>query len=118
MEYKAVPPYPSLKVTGMESGDYRVEKIRFADKATKDCIIYNGFVRVKNLPAEAYKYCDNIGAIAYRGIYAALYSEWCASSKTFDIKILFDFPEEYFDLPTFFVDIGDRRGGQTKKGWG
>jgi len=60
LNYESVPAYPSVVVNrSLEAPNYRVEKMRFADKATKDCIIYNADIRIENIPAEAYEYVVN-----------------------------------------------------------
>lgn len=60
LNYESVPAYPSVVVNrNLENPNYRVEKMRFADKATKDCIIYNADIRIENIPAEAYEYVVN-----------------------------------------------------------
>ncbi|MBE6442099.1 MAG: helicase [Desulfovibrio desulfuricans] len=59
LNYEDVPPCPDVLVTGTESGNFTVTKMRFADKATKDCIIYNSDIRVSNIPAKAHEYVVN-----------------------------------------------------------
>ena len=60
LNYESVPAYPSVVVNrSLEKPNYRVEKMRFADKTTKDCIIYNSNIRIENIPDEAYEYVVN-----------------------------------------------------------
>lgn len=59
LNYESVPAHPHVTVAGAENGNFVVEKMRFADKATKACIIYNSHIRVQNIPAEAYEYVVN-----------------------------------------------------------
>ena len=43
----------------MESGDFRVTKIRFKSKDDKSTLIYNDKIRITNIPPEAYEYVVN-----------------------------------------------------------
>ncbi len=62
LNYETVAPYPDAKVIGAESGKFRVEKMKFAkigkaeDKTT---LIYNSYIRIENIPLEAYDYVVN-----------------------------------------------------------
>ena len=46
-------------VRGVESGHFRVEKMRFPSKADKSAIIYNSHITIENIPAVAYEYQVN-----------------------------------------------------------
>ncbi|MGI9159077.1 MAG: type ISP restriction/modification enzyme, partial [Saprospiraceae bacterium] len=46
-------------VQGAESGQFRVEKMRFPSKDDKRRILYNSHITVENIPAEAYAYVVN-----------------------------------------------------------
>jgi predicted helicase len=59
INYETVPAYDRVKVTGAESGFYKVEKMRFPKKGQKDCIIYNSKITIENIPAKAYEYVVN-----------------------------------------------------------
>lgn len=63
LNYETVPAYEGVTVTGIDSGSYRVEKMRFpTGKKSKDCpdtIIYNSKITISNIPAEAYEYVVN-----------------------------------------------------------
>ncbi len=68
LNYESVAPYPGVvvkgdrKVTGDDSDyDYfRVwDKMRFNSKSDKSTIIYNGNIRIENIPAKAYEYVVN-----------------------------------------------------------
>lgn len=59
LNYEKISPYPDLVVTGEETGNFRVGKMRFADKTLKDTIIYNSDIVVSNIPAKAYEYVVN-----------------------------------------------------------
>ena len=59
INYEQVPPHPDVKVTGNDSGHYRVDKMRFPAKDRKDTIIYNSHIRIENIPAQAYDYIVN-----------------------------------------------------------
>lgn len=62
LNYETVAAYPDTKVIGAESGKFRVEKMKFAkigkvdDKTT---LIYNSYIRIENIPLEAYDYVVN-----------------------------------------------------------
>lgn len=68
LNYETVAPYPDVKVVGDRplKGDesdyeyYRVwDKMRFNSKTDKSTIIYNGNIRIENIPAKAYEYVVN-----------------------------------------------------------
>jgi predicted helicase len=48
-----------VRVLGAESGQFRVEKMRFPSKTDKSRILYNSHISVENIPAEAYEYVVN-----------------------------------------------------------
>jgi predicted helicase len=56
INYEKVPPYHGVKVTGADKNNFRVEKIRYTDKARKDVIQYNSFIRIEDVPTKAYEY--------------------------------------------------------------
>jgi predicted helicase len=66
VHYETVEPYPlaeraPLVSSGSTSGPgawetFRVEKLRWADKATKKAIVYNSHVTLGDIPAEAHRY--------------------------------------------------------------
>lgn len=62
LNYETVAAYPDAKIIGAESGKFRVEKMKFAkigkvdDKTT---LIYNSYIRIENIPLEAYDYVVN-----------------------------------------------------------
>lgn len=57
--YEDVPTYEGVKVTGADSGFFKVEKMRFPKKGQKDSIIYNSKIAISNIPAQAYEYVVN-----------------------------------------------------------
>ncbi len=59
LHYENVPPHPAVQVAGAESGDFRVEKMRFPQKGQKDTIVYNHKISLSNIPARAYEYVVN-----------------------------------------------------------
>ena len=59
VEYESVPPYDGLTVTGTESGNYVVDKMKFPAKDRKDTILYNRFITIENIPLKAYEYVVN-----------------------------------------------------------
>jgi predicted helicase len=59
INYETVLPYDGLKVTGADSGFFKVEKMRFPKKGQKDTIIYNSKITIENIPAKAYEYVVN-----------------------------------------------------------
>jgi predicted helicase len=59
INYETVPPYEGVKVSGVDSNFYKVEKIRFPKKDQKDTIIYNSKITIANIPAKAYEYVVN-----------------------------------------------------------
>jgi len=59
IEYESVPPYSEVKVTGDDSGYFKVQKMRFPKKGQKDTIIYNSKITISNIPEKAYEYIVN-----------------------------------------------------------
>jgi predicted helicase len=59
IEYESVPPYPEVKVTGDDSGYFKVQKMRFPKKGQKDTIIFNSNIIISNIPDKAYEYVVN-----------------------------------------------------------
>lgn len=59
IEYENVPPYPDVKVTGEDSGYFKVQKMRFPKKGQKDTIIFNSKIIISNIPDKAYEYVVN-----------------------------------------------------------
>ena len=59
INYESVAPYPDLEVTGAESKEFTVSKIKFPKKDQKDTVIYNGRIKIMNIPEKAYEYVVN-----------------------------------------------------------
>lgn len=59
LTYEDQPPCPDITVTGEDSGNFRVEKMRFVDKSEKSVIEYNHSIRIANIPPEAHRYVLN-----------------------------------------------------------
>lgn len=66
INYESVAPYPIVEVVGQEAlinmdayNFYSVNKMRFPKKDQKDTIIYNGRIKIKNIPPKAYEYVVN-----------------------------------------------------------
>nr|MCR5312307.1 helicase [Bacteroidaceae bacterium] len=67
LNYETVAPHPDVKVNVVMPKDdkqddydyYRVDKLRFLSKNDKSVIIYNGNIRIENIPAKAYDYIVN-----------------------------------------------------------
>ncbi|MTI96806.1 MAG: helicase [Firmicutes bacterium] len=59
IDYENVPPYEGVIVSGMDSGFYRVEQMRFPKKGQQDTIIYNSKITISNIPQKAYEYVVN-----------------------------------------------------------
>ena len=59
INYETVPAYADVKVSGADSGFYKVEKMRFPKKDQKDTIHYNSKITIQNIPAKAYEYVVN-----------------------------------------------------------
>ena len=59
INYENVAPYQDVEVTGAESKEFTVSKMRFPKKDQKDTIIYNGRIKIKNIPEKAYEYVVN-----------------------------------------------------------
>ena len=57
--YEQVPPCAEVRVVGAEAGFYQVEKLRFADRTDKSCIVYNSRIRLEGIPLRAYDYIVN-----------------------------------------------------------
>lgn len=59
INYESVPAFRDVNVTGEDSNDFIVEKIKFAKKNQKDKIIYNKHITISNIPDKAYQYQIN-----------------------------------------------------------
>ena len=59
VNYETVEPYPLHEQPPMDTDEwelYRVEKLRWADKTTKKAIVYNRYLTLGDIPAEAHRY--------------------------------------------------------------
>ena len=62
LNYEDIPAFPSVKVEGEGSGHFRVEKLAFGKKdgeVDRTSIVYNQFIKITNIPLEAYEYVVN-----------------------------------------------------------
>lgn len=62
LNYESVPAYPDVNVVGEDSGKFKVEKMSFAKSGKdvdKSTIIYNSYIKITNIPLEAYDYVIN-----------------------------------------------------------
>jgi len=61
LNYETVEPYPLIieAKEALTSGDYRVEKMRFAKKGDKTTVIYNQHITLKGIPEAAWDYVVN-----------------------------------------------------------
>ena len=59
LKYETQPACPKVKVEGVESGNFRVEKMRFPNKGDKSVIEYNPWITISNIPLDAYDYVLN-----------------------------------------------------------
>ena len=59
INYETVPAHKETKVSGVDSGLYTVEKMRFPKKDQKDSIIFNSKITISNIPVKAYDYVVN-----------------------------------------------------------
>lgn len=59
IKYEEVPPYEGVEISGENTGNFKVQKMRFPKKDKKDTINYNSHIKVSNIPAKAYEYVVN-----------------------------------------------------------
>lgn len=59
LNYEDQAPLSSVKVTGEDKNNFLVTKMRFKSKEDKSTIIYNDYITISNIPAEAYEYVVN-----------------------------------------------------------
>ncbi len=62
LNYETVPAYPDAKVIGADTGKFRVEKLTFGKngkEVDKSVLVYNSYIRIENIPLEAYDYVVN-----------------------------------------------------------
>lgn len=59
LNYEDVDPHPDVVVTGAETGNFHVEKMKFITKGDKTAIQYNPYIKVTNIPLRAYDYIVN-----------------------------------------------------------
>lgn len=59
LNYENVPPYPNLTISGLDVGNFRVEKMKFQKNDDKSSIIYNNSITIDNIPSKAFQYIIN-----------------------------------------------------------
>jgi len=59
VNYETVPAFNGVIITGVESGFFKVEKMRFPKKGQRDTILFNSKITISNIPDEAYDYIVN-----------------------------------------------------------
>lgn len=59
INYESVPPYKDVKLTGEDSGLFKVDKMRFPKRDQKDIIHYNSKITISNIPVKSYEYVVN-----------------------------------------------------------
>ncbi|MDR1166608.1 MAG: DEAD/DEAH box helicase family protein [Deltaproteobacteria bacterium] len=59
LNYEMVKPYANVKITGVDKGNFIVDKLRFASKDDKTTILYNKSITISDIPLEAYDYVVN-----------------------------------------------------------
>lgn len=59
LNYETQPACGDVVVEGAEHGNFHVEKIRFPDKKDKSVIEFNPWIKLTNIPLEAYDYVVN-----------------------------------------------------------
>lgn len=59
LSYETVEPFPLQEIITSTVENWRVEKICYADKATKSEIIYNSYLTLSGIPPEALEYVVN-----------------------------------------------------------
>lgn len=59
VNYENVVTYPNVDVNGVDSGFFKIQKMKFPKKDQKDTIIFNSKIKITNIPEIAYKYVVN-----------------------------------------------------------
>ena len=59
LNYENIESYPDVVVTGADSGNFHVEKMKFITKGDKTAIQYNPYIKITNIPMRAYDYVIN-----------------------------------------------------------
>ena len=59
LHYEEQPATDGVVVEGAESGNFRVQKLKFASKDNRSTLIYNEDIRITGIPARAYEYVVN-----------------------------------------------------------
>jgi predicted helicase len=59
LNYETIKLYDKVTITGIENGNFIVDKIHFLNKNDKSIIIYNRAIKISNIPLEAYNYILN-----------------------------------------------------------
>ena len=59
INYEQIALYPSCDLRGLDSKDFTVSEMKFADKTTKDSLIFNPNITISNIPPKAYQYVLN-----------------------------------------------------------
>ena len=59
LNYESILPYSNLTISGLDIGNFKVQKMKFQKKDDKSSIIYNKFITIDNIPSKAYQYVVN-----------------------------------------------------------
>ncbi|MDM1499636.1 DEAD/DEAH box helicase [Myroides odoratimimus] len=59
LNYESIAPYQNVIITGEESDNFKVTKMKFPKKGEKGSIIYNSHIIISNIPDQAYEYVVN-----------------------------------------------------------
>ncbi|MDR2353736.1 MAG: helicase, partial [Deltaproteobacteria bacterium] len=60
LHYEEIEPYKKVKITGLESNNFKIEdKITFGPNKDKTIIQFNQYIKISNIPIEAYEYVLN-----------------------------------------------------------
>jgi predicted helicase len=60
LHYEEIEPYKKVKITGLESNNFKiVDKIKFGPNNDKTIIQFNPYIKISNIPIEAYEYIIN-----------------------------------------------------------
>jgi predicted helicase len=59
LNYETIKPCEKVTVTGIENGNFMVDKMHFLNKNDKSSIIYNNYIKISGIPLGAYDYVLN-----------------------------------------------------------
>ncbi|WP_285023346.1 DEAD/DEAH box helicase [Lactococcus garvieae] len=98
LNYEYQPSWEGVKVSGENSGNFKVKKMKHPKKGVLDTIIFNENITISNIPKQAYEYVVN-----GRSAIAWILDQY--QVKTDKKSGIIDDPNEFSDNPRYILDL-------------